>query len=416
MSLDNKIITRRDILGFFGGAVALTAYTASGLLVPIRALAADTAAADGGAKDPRAEATAEQSSRQIRVIPVVRDMTGNLVMGYIASQAGIDLKKYATDDARKLLTVQFGKNSPKEVPLGSLDKVVVGEHITWRPRKERARVTRDASKIDYLSSGDALLLHLSKFAEADRKKLVAKYDAEKINISTAALNDYVAKKHARRVNAVRQAVKKAAGENSDLAKKYEKMTPLQVMARDVTPELGKKGGMYEALAAQGVNFVDVVEYAESGGKLDQIMGGPVHRADLAQPYVAIVFSYLNKKKELRNFGQTPDTGGDGVFEIRYTGTMEQLKEILGANDFEIAMRKAVAERTRVTSGFDKVFHYFHGGKGSRAEQVYNALMKNNEVIDSVGLVTQRYDFGRWFTDNSSYQLKTAGVQVVSAKK
>ena len=360
-----------------------------------------------------------------RVIPVQADMTANLVMGYIAEQAGIDLGKYVTDDARKLLTVQLGKNSPKEVWVGSLDNVVVAEQIAWgsgeervKPFGKRAKVARDPSTIDYVFPGDTLVFDSGKLNEADRKKLAAKFGAERIDISPAELNAFVAKNYAARVNAVKQAVKKSAGKQSDLARRYERMMPVQVMVRDVTQELAK--GMYKALAAQGVKFGDVVGYAEKGGKLGDRIGGPVHRADLTQPLVYIAFSYLDpnrpKGKRIRSFGYTPDTEGDGVFEIRYTGTMDGLREALGANDFDIAMRKAVPARTRVTSGYDKLFHFFHGGKGSRAEQVYAALMKNNEVIDPTGLVTQRYQFGRWFTDNPSYQLKTSGVQVVSPKK
>ena len=145
MSLDNKLFGQYmsyldDARRNFLGAATLTA---SSLLVPMSAWAAEdngakdpkagAAAETPGANDAKAEATAEPSAKQTRIIPVVRDMTGNLVMGYIAQQAGIDLRKYATDDARKYMTITFGEKSPKTVWVGTnLDNVVLSDQIAWR--------------------------------------------------------------------------------------------------------------------------------------------------------------------------------------------------------------------------------------------------------------------------------------------
>ena len=50
-------------------------------------------------------------------IQVAEDMTANMVMDYIANQAGIDLGKNVTDDATNYLTVELGKKLLKEVLL-----------------------------------------------------------------------------------------------------------------------------------------------------------------------------------------------------------------------------------------------------------------------------------------------------------
>ena len=203
MSLDNKIITRRD---FLNGAAAITA---SGILMPISAWAAE----DTGAKPVE---DAQKGVNQTIVIPVVKDMTGNIVMGYIAHQAGIDLRKYVTDDARKYMAINFGEKSPKTIWVGAnLDNVVLSDQIAWRtteagvkPFSKKMKVERTPKNLDYLFPGDSLVLDLSKMNEADRAKVIAKFGDKTINITRKELLGYAEKAYGGRVKQQKAAIAK----------------------------------------------------------------------------------------------------------------------------------------------------------------------------------------------------------------
>src|SRR3989338_3223164 len=267
MSLDNILFgqymgylddTRRDFLG-------VAAITTSGLLVPISALAAD----DSEAKDPKAELTAEQSAKQIREIPVVKDMTGNLVMGYIANQAGIDLKKYVTDDARKYMTLTLGEKSPKTIWVGvNLDNVVLSDQIAWRttesgvkPFSRKMKVERTPKNLDYLFPGDSLVLDLSKMNEGDRAKVIAKFGDKRINITRKELLGYAEKAYGGRVKQQKTAIANLKGIDPKRVERYTNMDPLEFMVRAV--EQGAGDNMYKSLKEQGVKFESPVGYTKA---------------------------------------------------------------------------------------------------------------------------------------------------------
>ena len=386
MSLDNKIITRRD---FLNGAAALTA---SGLLVPISTWAAEDA-------------------KQTRVIPVVKDMTGNLVMGYIARQAGIDLKKYVTDDARKYMTLTFGEKSPKTIWVGAnLDNVILSDQIAWRTSEagvksfsKKMKVERTPKNLDYLFPGDSLVLDLSRMKEEDRAKVIAKFGDKSINITRKELLDYAEKAYGGRVKQQKTAIAKLKDIDPKRVERYTNMDTLEFMVRAVEPGVGDS--MYKGLVEQGVKFESPAGYIKAA----EGVSGPEHRArdpKLAQFYLG--FSFMRPGETTpRSIGIVPPDPG-AHYDLQLRLEQDEIKKILGEKDYALIEAKSQKQRTLVRSAVHDVAYV------AFVRQIFDTLAPKAETIDTrTGNVTNAIKASTYLQDHPTYTFRAVVVQKVA---
>ncbi|MBI2208076.1 twin-arginine translocation signal domain-containing protein [Candidatus Woesearchaeota archaeon] len=388
MSLDNKIITRRD---FLNGAAALTA---SGLLAPISAFAAD--------------------ARQTIVIPVVKDMTGNLVMGYIAEQAGLDLGKHVTDDARNYMTLTFGEKSPKTIWVGmNLDNVVLSDQIAWRtteagvkPFSKKMKVERTPKNLDYLFSGDSLVLDLSKMNEADRAKVIAKFGDKSVNIARKELLGYAEKAYGGRVKQQKTAIAKLKDIDPKRVERYTNMDTLEFMVRAVEPGVGDS--MYEGLKEQGVKFESPVGYT----KALEVATEPVNHRDAVKVGDIMVYFGIGYNRP----GDTPGNIGFSAksrtsAHLRYVGSLDELKSAIGASAYNEAWKERLPERTTTessttfatTDAWDRAYAPIDLGPFRKLVEKH-ILIRAGNVVNDLNPLTYMQERG--------YNFRRAGVQIV----
>ncbi len=273
MSVDQKIesLSRRSFLGGLGA-------TAAGLLVPSYLLA--------------------NPSSTIR-IPITKEMAGhvtaNVLMGYVADVAGVNLGKHITDDARKYMTVEFGEKTPRAVYVGANSlNIALSDQLAWRTTeagaktfKHTAKIERTPQHIDYLFPGDTVLFDTSAMGR-DGQEILSRFGGgtlPKAMVELDNLKAYASKKFGRHVDTQKEAIAKL-GIASERKQRYTNMDNLEFMVREVSK--GVADDMYKGLADQGVSFRNPAEHlAEVGPAL----AGPEHRAgQLGQIYLAVGYN------------------------------------------------------------------------------------------------------------------------------
>ena len=400
MSLENEI-SRRFVLQAIGAGVVTAAATA-GLWVP-EAYAEELPSGSG-----RAEASDK------RVIPVVEGMTPNLVMDYIANQAGVDLGDHITDDARKYMTVNLGEKSPKTVWVGvNVDDVVLSDQIAWRtteegvkPFKHKMEVTRTSDNLDYVFPGDSLVVNLGKMNTEDRAKVVARFGDSTINLTREQLEGHVEKTYSALVEKQKAAIAKLDGIETKRVERYTNMSPLGFMVRAVDKGVGD--AMYKGLKEQGVKFNTPVGYAD----LVESAAEPVeHRdtADLGKPMIYFGVSYNRP-------GTTPGNIGFSARQktsahLRYMGDMDDLKAAIGMPAFREAWNERLSERTTTdssptfatTDAWDAAYAPISRRAAESLSKNYQLIRAGN-IVDDLNPLT--------YVKEKGYNFRRAGVQIV----
>src|SRR3989344_800078 len=287
-------------------------------------------------------------SENIREIPVGPDTTANLVMGYIANKAELDLGKHVTDDARKYISVHLGEKSPETIWVGTnLDNVVLSDQIAWRTTEEgvktfakKMNVDRAPNMVDYLFPGDTLVLDLSKMSGADRAKVVARFGNKNINVTREELAGYTEKAYGKIIETQKAAIAKLKGIEPERVKRYADMDPLEFMVRAVEPGVGDS--MYKGLKDQGVKFNSPVGYIKAAKRAAE----PVNHRDTGKVGDIMIYFGVSYNRP----GDTPGNIGFSAerkksAHLRYMGSLDQLKEIIGASAYSEAWRERLAERT-----------------------------------------------------------------------
>ena len=353
-------------------------------------------------------------SENIREIPVGPDTTANLVMGYIANKAELDLGKHVTDDARKYISVHLGEKSPETIWVGTnLDNVVLSDQIAWRTTEEgvktfakKMNVDRAPNMVDYLFPGDTLVLDLSKMSGADRAKVVARFGNKNINVTREELAGYTEKAYGKIIETQKAAIAKLKGIEPERVKRYADMDPLEFMVRAVEPGVGDS--MYKGLKDQGVKFNSPVGYIKAAKRAAE----PVNHRDTGKVGDIMIYFGVSYNRP----GDTPGNIGFSAerkksAHLRYMGSLDQLKEIIGASAYSEAWRERLAERTTTkssptfatTDAWDNAYASISLGAFEKLANNYHLIRAGN-VVDDLNPLT--------FMQERGYKFRRAGVQIV----
>lgn len=353
-------------------------------------------------------------SENIREIPVGPDTTANLVMGYIANKAGLDLGKHVTDDASKYMSVHLGEKSPKTIWVGTnLDNVVLSDQIAWRTTEEgvkpfakKMRVDRTPNMVDYLFPEDTLVFDLSKMNPEDKAKVVAKFGNQKINVTREELEGYTEKAHGKGIEEQKRAISRLKGIEPERVERYGNMKPLEFMVRAVEPGVGDS--MYKGLKEQGVKFNSPAGYIKAAGDAAE----PVTHRDTGKVGDIMVYFGISYNRP----GTTPGNIGFSAerkksAHLRYMGSIDELKEAIGISAFREAWRERLAERTTTSSSptfattdaWDNSYAAINLGAFEKLAKNYHLIRAGN-VVDDLNPLT--------YMRKRGYNFRRAGVQIV----
>ncbi len=368
----------------------------------LETIAATGALASSGLWLP-STAFAEETSMKI---PVVKDMTANVLMDYIADKAGVNLGKHTTDDSRKLFTVEMGLKSPKTIFVGTnSNQVRLSDQLAWRTSEEgvksyvhRQTVERGPSTIDYIFPVmDNLVFHLDRLQEQDKAKVVAAFP-NGIKVSREELNAFAQRKYGAQIQAEKQAIA-AMSISDDRKKKYDGFDALASTARLVTP--GLSTGMYKEIAASGVTFgpnAKPLAAAES----------QVHRTENPGQIMAYLgISYVRKDGSLGNIGFSAQASDSP--HLRYLGDLLAVEKAIGSANYSNAMGLKVEKRTPTTTPEQWKAAY----TPINLEHAM-ALAENSQVIRA-GHVSEDIQ-PKTYMNQRDYTFRRAGIQIVEPKK
>lgn len=292
-----------------------------------QATAAGVFVATSGLWVPRAYGS--DNIRLIEISGSKGEMTGNNVMRYLNGVVKGQLEENGFYDdvanymrlqkgktlEKILITSQKGRNAQLHTHLKWDDgsKVDLTEYQKKHPDKKAILVDRVAigskpQSLDYAFAGDTWVLNLDKMLKSNKpgvtetaKKLMQKYPDREINVTPAMMDQWAGSDSSvqKMVNTYVDAVEAVYGAGHAAAKELKQLlkdNPAAVMGKMVTPELGKKGGMYHALT-QGegaIKITDVVAAAEAGKtvRTDKSYAPALaHRVDLSKPAIFWGISY-----------------------------------------------------------------------------------------------------------------------------
>ena len=358
-------ITRRH----FVGGMALTA---AGLMVP--------------------SAFAQKTIGNVKIIPVIPDMTANLVMDYIAHQAGVDLGRQVTDDARKYLTVELGPKSPRTVWVGTnLDNVVLSDQIAWRvteagvkPFSHKMKVERTPDMIDYLFPGDTLVLDLDKMPEADMRKFYDRFPNPRISITRPELADFAHVTYGARVEAQKGSIIKLPGIDRARVERYVNMDELAFMVREVPKGVGDV--MYKPLVNEGVNFQSPVEYvAKSQAPVAVAIVGPNARDDVTAMQIYFVIEARDTVS-----GRNVAIGkANSELDARFKDKVGDFEAVVGGEQYKTIVGKAVSGERRYDRPSNDRIGYAEVLARLRPHiELFNRIEGNVTPVDALALLDQ----------------------------
>ncbi len=336
-------------------AAGFAAATASGILVPRYALGQ----------------TNDETNLKIQVQP--KD-TGLTLSGIINDMFE---GKVPRREILPYLSVERGK-TPKVVTLSALKGAKANLHTDYHwaegsnySNSQRKIATVDRSslsqlqQLDFLFPGDTIVVHAGRMASSNTegvaaigKNLLSKYQGKDVIEITADLRKDFGQKNLPFIRKYVDAAEAVYGSNHPAVKDLRQTlssSPYNVMAKMVTPELVKTGGMYEQLAKGdgAIAIENILSLAERGETRDQNVGtiapAHAHRVDLTKPAVYVGASYGwipdPSKAEVRprSFGVFEGNGRDQYHHVLNQRT-DDWRQILGDPALQGIAQKTFPQR------------------------------------------------------------------------
>lgn len=430
----------------------MAAAVAAGLAISGNQVLSQQTEASGTVQTQKAEPTKslEKVCDSIRV-EVTSDTTGNIIMGYLANEQGINLGKKTTVATNDFTIIDRGYSKGKTLHVVSRMKVQHAQHTywTWDAKKAEDMVAASNGKSvsisvemtprahDYIFGplkvskdktleGDALVVDVNSMAAAKEhfsdlgKKLQTAYASQdcKVTFNPAEikkLDAYMDTAFGAEAEAVRDALKKT-GADPNLVEAYGQMSTREVMVRRVTPD----AQMYKPLKEKGVVVEDIVEVAKKEEKADEDRY-VIQRRGPSEPRDYLCVGWLNPTKVTKT-----QTGyfsancrvpvAEGSWSLEIVGTQEALKAAVGEDFYKVIEAKArdrreFAPRHNGARMEDNIYAM----NRSPSMELIRKLSPLVEATDRSGIVSPGFDLYDHLNDPNK-NLKKAGIQRVNAAK